>query len=374
MKKILAVAVIMLMTIMPVKAYAADGTTVASTTDETSAISSEAGITPDSVLYPLDKLVENVQLSLTSDPVDKAALLDADATERLGESEVMVDEDKTELGAQTLDAYQQTLDKASDEVDQAIQSGEDVTAVVNQLSDSVDSNAEVVENVESQLPADQQDAITQNVDDSTAEIQAQNAATDLVADTETSQTEDAVTPLKQQITQKVLASVINDQAVSDKMTEAGLNTRQILAIKALADASGKSISDVLDLFLQNNKGIGATAKALGLTVKVALGAVNKTFKENIAEIKVEFKNAKASVGTTDEDGQATDSSSTAVTQPSDTTSTTTTITDGTTTESSQVQSTEQQTTTTQGKTNKSSQAKSGSGNSNKGGNGKAKNR
>ena len=52
-------------------------------TEEDSTV--EAGLTPDNFFYFLDRMVENVQLSLTSDSIEKAKLLTEIALERLAE-------------------------------------------------------------------------------------------------------------------------------------------------------------------------------------------------------------------------------------------------------------------------------------------------
>ena len=122
-------------------------------------------------------------------------------------------------------------------------------------------------------------------------------------------------PLKKVITANVLANIINgnledvinstDQNIAKLLGQ--LNVRQILAVYSMTKqlekayeqtvitADGqtvKTFEEVLDIFLQNGKGIGATAKSLGLTPKEALKGIKETFKDAKKQIKDDFSKAK----------------------------------------------------------------------------------
>ena len=94
-KKILSIILAALI-ISPIKVFA----TEASLTDP--------GITPDSPVYALDMLAENVQLALTTDGEKEVIALDEIAEERLAESEQMLEEDKTDLAEEALNEYTET--------------------------------------------------------------------------------------------------------------------------------------------------------------------------------------------------------------------------------------------------------------------------
>ena len=72
-------------------------------------------------------------------------------------------------------------------------------------------------------------------------------------------------------------------------TSGQLNARQILVVHSLAKQTGKSFDEVLEVFISNGKGIGATAKALGLTPKTALKGINGTFKEVKSKYKMTLR-------------------------------------------------------------------------------------
>jgi hypothetical protein len=87
------------------------GTAFAAGTDDAQ---STAGITPDSILYPVERLIEDIQLALTGNEIDKAELLTENAQERLAEAQIMMDEGKTELAQEAANDYTETVDKTGD--------------------------------------------------------------------------------------------------------------------------------------------------------------------------------------------------------------------------------------------------------------------
>lgn len=87
------------------------GTAFAAAADSTA---STAGITPDSILYPIDKLLEKIQLFLTTNDIDKAKLLVENAEERLAEAQVMLDAGKTTLVESAANDYTDTIEQSND--------------------------------------------------------------------------------------------------------------------------------------------------------------------------------------------------------------------------------------------------------------------
>ena len=78
------------------------------------------GVTPDSFFYVLDKLAENIKVTVTFDSVKKAKLFLAMAEERLGESSSMIVKSKNELAEKAIKEYQTTLDNAINTTNQAM--------------------------------------------------------------------------------------------------------------------------------------------------------------------------------------------------------------------------------------------------------------
>ncbi|WDC84567.1 DUF5667 domain-containing protein [Caloramator sp. mosi_1] len=74
----------------------------------------DAGITPDSILYPVDKLIDEVKISLTFDEEKKAEVTADVAEERLVEAQVMAEEGKEELVKTTVEEYQNKMNDAQE--------------------------------------------------------------------------------------------------------------------------------------------------------------------------------------------------------------------------------------------------------------------
>jgi len=96
-------------------------------------ISTDAGITPDSALYFLDTLGDDIALALTFDDEAKAKLSLDIAEERLLEAEQMADVGNEEATAEAQDQYDQAITGAEDAVE-AIESDGEVEVSVEALA------------------------------------------------------------------------------------------------------------------------------------------------------------------------------------------------------------------------------------------------
>ncbi len=87
----------------------------------TATFAGKAGITPDNtILYHMDKAIDNLKISIAFGDDKKAEALVAIAEERLGESEVMADKEKTALSNQAFTEYTDKMTEAQDKVADAI--------------------------------------------------------------------------------------------------------------------------------------------------------------------------------------------------------------------------------------------------------------
>lgn len=68
-----------------------------------------AGILPNSIFYPFEKLTENIQLTFTFDPVKKETLRLNIASERLSEAKTLMETGQTTAASRALDDYSRTL-------------------------------------------------------------------------------------------------------------------------------------------------------------------------------------------------------------------------------------------------------------------------
>lgn len=83
------------------------------------ATAAEAGITPDSIFYRFDRLIEQLQLMLTAGEAAKAELLAKLADERLAEAEAMATLDKVALAEQAIKDFTTTLKAVTENIEAA---------------------------------------------------------------------------------------------------------------------------------------------------------------------------------------------------------------------------------------------------------------
>jgi uncharacterized protein YeeX (DUF496 family) len=121
------------------RTFAAEATTQTTQTPEAVvSYKEEAGITPDSLLYVIDKAVDDLRVLLAGSD-EKEAAVNADiAEERLGESEVMTEEGKVELAQKALEEYNEAITEAAEKL-QAV--------VVNLEPTAEESSEEATEEV-----------------------------------------------------------------------------------------------------------------------------------------------------------------------------------------------------------------------------------
>lgn len=115
--------------------------------EETISLKDQAGITPDSILYSVDTVLENISLNLTADKDKPEQLLDI-LNERLGEIEVLAEKDEDELVEKTLNDYNNTVE----EVENTLEELEKDTKKGDELEKSIDNIQEIiVENRENSI-------------------------------------------------------------------------------------------------------------------------------------------------------------------------------------------------------------------------------
>jgi hypothetical protein len=118
MKKIaILVASVLVLGGFSTRAFAAEGNTQTTQSTETAvSYKEEAGITPDSLLYIIDKAVDDLRVVLAGSEEKKAEVNASIAEERLGESEVMTEEGKIELAQKALEEYNKAITEAAEKL------------------------------------------------------------------------------------------------------------------------------------------------------------------------------------------------------------------------------------------------------------------
>lgn len=159
------------------------GKVLADTTAAT--LADKAGITPDNVvLYPVDKALDDLKVKIASGDDKEAEALAEVAEERLGESEVMADKEKTELSNQALNEYSDKITEAQEKVEGAIEEATDSTTTdsaikVDELeetetiiADKQLKSIEVLKSIESKVSGNAKETIAKVIEMQTAKKEA----------------------------------------------------------------------------------------------------------------------------------------------------------------------------------------------------------
>ncbi|KGK89543.1 DUF5667 domain-containing protein [Clostridium sp. HMP27] len=84
----------------------------------------EAGITPDSILYPIDTSLESLEVKFSLSDGARIEELAAQAQERLGESEIMFEDGNTKLASEALGAYNDKMGEAAEALETVLETTE----------------------------------------------------------------------------------------------------------------------------------------------------------------------------------------------------------------------------------------------------------
>jgi len=150
----------------------------------TATLADKAGITPDNtILYPIDKALDNLKINTASGDDKKAEALADVAEERLGESEVLADKEKTDLSTEALNEYNEKMTEAQDKVDDAIDKISDSatdgtikleelekleTTIANRQMKSI----EVLKNIENKVSGNAKETLAQVIEMQTRKKEA----------------------------------------------------------------------------------------------------------------------------------------------------------------------------------------------------------
>jgi hypothetical protein len=180
-KKILTLMIATLFTVSGAAIQAkAEGQT-STTTATTSQVSTgtevsykdEAGVTPDSILYPIDKLIDEVQVIFTFTDGSKVETLLSNAEERLGESEVMAEAGNKEGAEEALKAYTETITEVNDKLDEVVKADadsedtdkdEEVVKLEEATAEHQDSSIEILEDIKDEVGEDSEQILTKVIE------------------------------------------------------------------------------------------------------------------------------------------------------------------------------------------------------------------
>jgi hypothetical protein len=126
----------------------------------TASLKALAGITPDSILYPFDKLLDEIRIIFSFTDGSKVETLISIAQERLGESEVMIEAGKNEEALEALDEYKEIIERANEVLDNAAEraeaaedekKSEELAELEEKLAEEKDAAVEVIENIQERV-------------------------------------------------------------------------------------------------------------------------------------------------------------------------------------------------------------------------------
>lgn len=194
-------------------------------------LSADAGLTPASGLYFLDRLVEDIQLAVTSDKEKEATLLNGFSMERLAEIQKLPEEERATYIKELTADFTTSLGEVDKVVETTALSGEKLSdSVLNQTKET----SELGKNLLSQFTGQLDSAVLENMSQTANQL-----------------------GVKVDVTKEVSAEDLM------KMSQEGLNFNQMATVSQLSGLSGLSNSDILEKFKTDN-GFSDLSNGLGL--------------------------------------------------------------------------------------------------------------
>jgi hypothetical protein len=120
------------------------------------------GAGPDSVLYPVKQGMEDAREVLAAQTLDKAAVEDGRANERLDEIQSMVDQGKPEYVPDLLRRYEEHMSHAQAMVDEAASQNQDTSEVAAMISATRERHDRLMAAIDGRVPADVEQVIMED--------------------------------------------------------------------------------------------------------------------------------------------------------------------------------------------------------------------
>lgn len=213
----------------------------------------DAGLTPNDFFYFLDKLEENIRVNLASNEEEKARILIEIALERLAEFNLLKLEDKLKYFENIIDSYIGTLGQATQAIEQVQE--ENPEAEVAEIISAMEEVIQVGDGIlgSEELP-------DEVVEEASGKLE---------------KVEEVI------VKAKSVAGI--DTEVVTKLREQGLGYGEIKLVSKIASVSEKTIDEVMTIYVEN-KGIGATMKAMGISPSKLNGKANKVKVDEEREV------------------------------------------------------------------------------------------
>lgn len=212
----------------------------------------EAGLTPNDFLYFLDKLMEDIRVSLAFTPENKAKILVEIALERMAEFNSLEAEDKVKYAENLIGDYIDVVAQATEAVEQEQEENPDadVTDIISVIEQVIQDGTNII------TPRELSEEVVEKVSE-----QLQQAK-EIVINT------------------KSVAGI--DKEIVTKLREQGLGYGEIKLISKIASESQKTIDQVMSVYLET-KGIGKTMKVIGINPSQLNAKIRKDKVERVEE-------------------------------------------------------------------------------------------
>ena len=128
-----------------------------------SKVQEQAGVTPDSYLYFLDRALDNLKVLLTFDDEQKMETIANIVEERLAESKVMTEKDKLELAKKALEDFNNKVEIVTERINEKLEANEEIGSI-NKISEN---NANEETNVKEEKTVDDEKQIQESEETTT---------------------------------------------------------------------------------------------------------------------------------------------------------------------------------------------------------------
>jgi hypothetical protein len=247
--------------------------TIIFTTNSVHAESNEikSKINPGNIFYFADRGLENIKLKFINDEQKRLDYLSSLALERWSEVESAKSTNKIELINIAQDGYETAITEILNIVEDTNEA--QIYEVLNKTEDILVQDLE-----QSTLEQAPKEEVT------TEEINKEEIVTETTTEENTQDLD---------IENKEIAKLIFGQEISEDLLNkiSSLNLMEITTIKSFADQSGKSVEEVYNIFIENEKGIGITANKLNIGIKDGMENLKEDYKKS-KETEKEYKKSQ----------------------------------------------------------------------------------
>lgn len=206
----------------------------------------DPGMTPDSLLYGLDKAYERIQLILARDEASKAKLHLEFAAERIAETKAMADKGRPEYIPDLTEEYEVSINKSQEIAETAQRLDRDVTKVNELVAIATSVHLEVLEEVYKKVPEQAKPALQRAMNSS---VRGQEKALDRLGEVVPERSAELYLELaeKRLLKARERARAGEEEEVEELVEEYALKVNKSLEMAAKAERLGRNVTKVNEL-------------------------------------------------------------------------------------------------------------------------------